>query len=216
MLIEIGAEATELVVEGSGDRLVVLAHGAGANMDGKLLLRLRDTLLQHGLVVARFNFLYKQQGKSIPDRMPKLMETYSAVVKHLRQELNPQTLVCGGHSMGGRTASMLAAEGFPMDGLLMFAYPLHPAGKPDKLRDEHLPKIEVPALCLNGTQDELCTKELMDQVLPRLCRTWTMHWIEQADHSLHVPKSSGTNDKQVLSDIGATVEAWIGTLSRAG
>ena len=77
-------------------------------------------------------------------------------------------------------------------------------------------KIEVPALCLNGTQDELCTKELMDQVLPRLCRTWTMHWIEQADHSLHVPKSSGTNDKQVLSDIGATVEAWIGTLSRAG
>jgi predicted alpha/beta-hydrolase family hydrolase len=166
--------------------------------------------------VARFNFLYKQQGKSMPDRMPKLMDTYKAVVEHLRAELSPTTLVCGGHSMGGRTASMLAADGFEMDGLLMFAYPLHPAGKPEKLRDEHLPNIKVPALCINGTQDELCTKELMEAVLPRLQPTWTMDWIDQADHSLHVPKSSGRNDSAVLAEIGTLVKEWTEVLPQAG
>jgi predicted alpha/beta-hydrolase family hydrolase len=216
MIISIGNEQTEFVVEGEGEQLIVLAHGAGANMNGKLLVRLKDTLVGQGLKVARFNFLYKQQGKSLPDRMPKLMDTYQTVVEHLRREYEPRILVCGGHSMGGRTASMLAADGFAMDGLLMFAYPLHPAGKPDKLRDEHLPKIAMPALCINGTQDELCTVELMENVLPRLQPTWTMHWIDQADHSLHVPKSSGRNDTAVLAEIGDLVETWTKALPEAG
>ncbi len=207
-MIEIGNEQTEVELEGAGDALVVLAHGAGASMDGKLVLKLRDALVEQGFSVARFNFLYKQQRKSLPDRMPKLMDTYRAVVQHLRDVHKPKTLVCGGHSMGGRTASMLAADGFEMDGLLMFGYPLHPAGKPDKLRDEHLPKITVPTLCINGTRDELCTKELMDALQPRLAAGWTMHWIPEADHSLHVPRSSGRNDTAVLAEIGELVGAW--------
>jgi predicted alpha/beta-hydrolase family hydrolase len=206
LLIDVGEAQTTLAVEGESDTLIVLAHGAGSNMEGKLLLKLRDVLLSEGFAVARFNFLYKQQGKSLPDRMPKLMETYRAVV----QQLPPrQRLVLGGHSMGGRTASMLAAEGFPMDALLLFGYPLHPAGKPEKMRDEHLPRIACPTLCINGTQDELCRKDLMDQVLPRLQPSWTMHWIDRADHSLHVPKSSGRNDRAVLEEIGAAVRTWL-------
>jgi predicted alpha/beta-hydrolase family hydrolase len=163
--------------------------------------------------VARFNFLYKQQGKSLPDKMPKLMETYAAVVERVRHEVSPRTLICGGHSMGGRTASMLAAKGYGMDGLLMFGYPLHPAGKPEKLRDEHLSRIGVPALCINGTQDELCGKELMEAVLPRLQPTWQMHWIDRADHSLHVPRSSGRSDGEVLDEVGAIVGAWASQFS---
>jgi uncharacterized protein len=216
MKLNIGTDQIDIAIEGESDQVVVLAHGAGASMDGKLLLRLRDTLLDQGLAVARFNFVYKQLGKSLPDRMPKLMETYRAAVEHIRKERMPNTLVCGGHSMGGRTASMLAAEGFAMDGLLMFAYPLHPAGKPDKLRDQHLPDVKVPALCVNGTQDELCTKDLMDEVLPRLASTWTMHWIPGADHSLHVTKASGRNDSQVLAEIGQLVGGWIRGLPQPG
>ncbi|HSI72564.1 MAG TPA: alpha/beta fold hydrolase [Fimbriimonas sp.] len=211
MQVEISGEITRLEIDGSSEKVVVLAHGAGANMDGKLLLKLRDTLVEHGFRVARFNFLYKEQGKSLPDRMPKLMETYTAIVEKVRSEVKPAQLICGGHSMGGRTASMLAAEGFAMDGLLMFAYPLHPAGKPEKLRDEHLPKIAVPALCINGTNDELCRRDLMEAVLPRLQASWRMHWIEQADHSLHVPKSSGSSDKEVLANIGKLVADWVGS-----
>ena len=103
--------------------------------------------------------------------------------------------------MGGRAASMLAADGFVCDGLLLLAYPLHPAGKPDQLRDAHLPTIAVPVLCLNGTRDALCRRDLMEVVLERVGANWTMRWLEGADHSFHVLKSSGRTDAEVLGEI---------------
>jgi predicted alpha/beta-hydrolase family hydrolase len=114
--------------------------------------------------------------------------------------------------MGGRAASMLAAQGFACDGLLLLAYPLHPAGKPAQLRDAHLPHIPQPTLCINGTRDPLCRKDLMDQVVEKLPATWTMHWLEGADHSFHVLKSSGRTDAQVLAETGAATAAWIASL----
>jgi uncharacterized protein len=110
--------------------------------------------------------------------------------------------------MGGRTASMLAADGFACDGLLLLAYPLHPAGKPDQLRDAHLPNIKAPTLCINGTRDTLCRKDLMDAVTRRLPATWTLHWLDGADHSFHVLKSSGRTDAQVLTEMGEATAAW--------
>ena len=110
--------------------------------------------------------------------------------------------------MGGRAASMLAADGFSCDGLILLAYPLHPAGQPEKLRSTHLAQIKVPVLCLNGTRDSLCTRELMDQVVGGLSSSWTMHWLEGADHSFHVLKSSGRSDGDVLNEIGDAYSAW--------
>jgi predicted alpha/beta-hydrolase family hydrolase len=104
---------------------------------------------------------------------------------------------------------MLAADHIQCDGLLLLAYPLHPAGKPDQLRDAHLPRIAMPTLCLNGTRDALCRRDLMEQVLPRLGDNFRMHWLEGADHSFHVLKSSGRTDAQVMSEIGHTAAAWI-------
>jgi predicted alpha/beta-hydrolase family hydrolase len=104
---------------------------------------------------------------------------------------------------------MLAAEDFDCDGLLLLAYPLHPAGKPEQLRDAHLPKIEMPALCFNGTRDTLCRRDLMDQVVTRLSETWTMHWLDGADHSFHVLKSSGRTDADVLEEVGDASGAWL-------
>jgi predicted alpha/beta-hydrolase family hydrolase len=144
--------------------------------------------------------------------MPRLQATVTAVVERARQELRPDLLIIGGRSMGGRAASMLAAEGFACDGLLLLAYPLHPAGQPEKLRDAHLPEIRVPVLCFNGTRDDLCRPELMEAVLQRVGPNWRMHWLQGADHSFHVLKSSGRTDAQVLDEMADAARAWVSGL----
>jgi predicted alpha/beta-hydrolase family hydrolase len=103
---------------------------------------------------------------------------------------------------------MLAADGFECDGVLLLAYPLHPAGQPQKLRAAHLAQIKVPVLCFNGTRDALCDRKLMDPIVAGLDR-WQMHWLESADHSFHVLKSSGRTDDQVMQEVGATARRWL-------
>jgi len=137
-----------------------------------------------------------------------LKASIAEVVARVREERRPKRLLIGGRSMGGRAASMLAADAFECDGLLLFAYPLHPAGRPEKLRDAHLPKIEVPVLCLNGTRDPLCRRDLMERAIAGL-RSWTMHWLEGADHSFHVLKSSRRTDTEVMSEIGDASQRWL-------
>ena len=199
----------------AGDRRVVFvcAHGAGGNRDDGGMLRLRDALRGRGIDVVRFNFFYKEKGSGRPDPMPLLQACTSAVVAKVREELRPDLLIIGGRSMGGRAASMLAAEGFACDGLLLLAYPLHPAGQPEKLRDAHLPDIAVPTLCFNGTRDDLCRPDLMEAVLERVRPTFAMHWLQGADHSFHVLKSSGRTDAQVLDEVGDATRAWVQSLA---
>ncbi len=214
--VPVGGDQTTAVFDPapSGETRVVFvcAHGAGGNKDDRGMLATRDALRARGIPLVRFNFLYKEKGSGRPDPMPRLMETVSAVVARVRGELRPEVLVIGGRSMGGRAASMLAAEGFPCDGLLLLAYPLHPAGQPEKLRDAHLPDIRVPVLCFSGTRDELCRRDLMEAVLPRVTTDWRMHWVEGADHSFHVLKSSGRTDREVMDEIGAATQEWIAGL----
>jgi predicted alpha/beta-hydrolase family hydrolase len=121
-------------------------------------------------------------------------------------------VIIGGRSFGGRAASMLAAEGYDADGLLLLAYPLHPPGQPNKLRDEHLPKIRMPVICFNGTRDEFCTPELMKRVLTKATAPWEMHWLEGADHSFHVLKSSGRTDADVVAEMADASGRWLGSL----
>jgi predicted alpha/beta-hydrolase family hydrolase len=213
--IQVGAEATTAIFDPAlaspTGALFVCAHGAGGYMADRGMLAVTDHLRRRGFHVVRFNFLYREKKSSRPDPMPRLMETVAAVAEHARQHLEPKALILGGRSMGGRAASMLAADGFPCDGLLLLAYPLHPAGQPDKLRDEHLAKIKVPVLCLNGTRDPLCDRDLMDKVVARLTDRWTMHWLEGADHSFHVLKSSGRTDADVLKEIADAATSWAAT-----
>ncbi len=186
----------------------VCAHGAGGNMMDRGVLATANTLRARGLGVVRFNFLYTEKKSGRPDPMPKLRECVAAVVEHARSELHPDLLIIGGRSMGGRAASMLAADGFACDGLLLLAYPLHPAGKPEQLRDAHLPNITVPTICFSGTRDALCQRDLMENVLHRVGPNWTMHWVEGADHSFHVLKSSGRTDADVMNEIGDAAREW--------
>lgn len=109
---------------------------------------------------------------------------------------------------------MLAAEGYDCAGLLLLAYPLHPAGRPDQLRDAHLAAIRVPVLCINGTRDSMCTRDLMEKALQTVTAPWQMHWVEGADHGFHVPKRSGRTDAEVLNEVADVSAAWVAALSQ--
>ena len=217
--VAVGSEQTTAVYEPGVQKsttvsVFVCAHGAGGNMRDRGMLATANAFREHGVGMVRFNFLYKEKGGSRPDSMPLLMETTAAVVARVRDELYPDRLVIGGRSMGGRAASMMAADGYSADGLLLLAYPLHPAGKPEKLRDGHLPKITMPVLAFSGTRDPLCTRELMERALRTVTAPWDMQWIDGADHSFHVLKSSGTTDVAVMDRIATSSAEWIARLPR--
>ena len=180
--------------------MFVAAHGAGSHMDHRSMLQLSEVLRSRGIDVVRFNFLYREKGSRAPDRMPKMQACFSAVTERTRLEVKGKKLVIGGRSMGGRVASVLAAEGFDCDGLLLLAYPLHPVGQPERLRDEHRARIKVPVLCINGTRDALCNRELMERAIENL--QWRMHWLEGEDHSFALTG-------QVGAEVGELAARWL-------
>jgi uncharacterized protein len=211
--VSVGDATTSAIFEradgGGVDAVFVCAHGAGGNMHDRGLAATAHALRDRGISVVRFNFLYKEKKSGRPDPMPRLKECITAVVARAREEIHPAKLIIGGRSMGGRAASMLAADGFDSEGLLLLAYPLHPPGRPHQLRDAHLPSIKVPVICFNGTRDPFCTPSLMEKVLMRVTTSWEMHWVEGADHSFHVPKSSGRTDAEVMKEIADTSVEWV-------
>ncbi len=219
--VDVGDEQTSAMYEpptsGGDVALFVCAHGAGGNMLDRGMTTTANTLRANGLGVVRFNFLYKEKKSGRPDPMPRLIATTRAVIAHAQNALakKPSRLVIGGRSMGGRAASMLAAEGFDANGLLLLAYPLHPAGQPEKLRDAHLGAIRMPVLCFNGTRDALCTPELMERALAARkppAGAWDMQWIDGADHMFHMLKSSGRTDAEVMAQIGRAAGEWAAKL----
>jgi predicted alpha/beta-hydrolase family hydrolase len=190
----------------------VMAHGAGGNMADRGMLASANALRARGFGVVRFNFPYKEKKGSRPDAMPRLMDTVVAVVKSRSLDFardDKLKLIIGGRSMGGRACSMLAAEGFDADGLLLLAYPLHPAGQPEKLRDAHLSKIAMPVLAFSGTRDALCTRALMERALETVHTPWQMRWIDGADHGFHMLKSSGRTDDDVMQEIARVSSEWV-------
>jgi predicted alpha/beta-hydrolase family hydrolase len=183
----------------------ICAHGAGGHKDDQAMRRLAAALEPLGVEVVRFNFPYREAGAKRIDPMPVLKQSFVSMA----EKTKARPLILGGRSMGGRVASMLAAEGFECDGLLLAAYPLHPAGRPEKLRDAHLPDIRCPVLCFNGTRDALCRPDLMKRTLQTVTAAWTMHWIVGADHSFKVLRSSGRTDAQVDDEVGEAARRWL-------
>jgi len=175
------------------------------------MVRLRDGINAGGFPVMTFDYPYMAAGRKAPDRPPKLLACHRAAATELRGRVGG--LVLAGRSMGGRMASHLAADGEPCEGLILFSYPLHPPGRPEKLRVEHLPSITVPVLSLTGTRDAFVTKELYDEHLGSMPNV-TTHWLEDADHSYRVRKkvTGRTRDDVVDELIDVTVE-WLSALT---
>jgi uncharacterized protein len=193
---------------------LVLAHGAGNDMRNPFLSYVHETLAERGVLTVKFNFPYTERGARAPDRPAVLHAAWRAVARTVREDaaLAPQRLVLGGKSMGGRMASMLAAEGEECAGLVLLGYPLHPAGQPHKLRVEHLARIAVPMLFVQGTRDPLCDMHLLEPALASLPAPVTLHRIEDGDHSFAVPQRTGRRAPEIWAEIAAVIERWLAQL----
>ena len=168
-----------------GGPILVLAHGAGGTMRNPLLDGFAAGLAAAGVACLRFNFLYSEAGKRGPDREPLLREAWAAAFARGREIGEPAWV--GGKSMGGRIASMMMADGeLEAAGLVFVGYPLHPPGRPDRIRDQHLGGIRVPILWLQGTADPFARWDLLEGVLSRLGKRATLHRVEGGDHSFRV------------------------------
>jgi predicted alpha/beta-hydrolase family hydrolase len=163
---------------------LLLTPGAGSSSDHPTLLAIEQAVKP--LPVLRHDFPYRRNGKKAPDRAPILLadidEAAAAFAK--RKKIAPSTVVLGGRSMGGRICSMAVADGLPAAGLILISYPLHPPGKPDKLRIEHLPSLEVPCLFISGTRDAFGTPKELERATKKIPGPVTHVWIEGGTHEL--------------------------------
>ena len=191
---------------------LLLGHGAGADQTSGFMVSFAEAFAARGIDAATFNFLYTEQGRRAPDRNDKLEQCYRAVIDAVRAhpKLQGNSLVIGGKSMGGRIASQVAAKGVEgLAGLVFFGYPLHPPGKPDQLRAEHLSRINAPMLFVQGSRDAFGTPEELRPVIEQLGGAATLRVIGGGDHSFKVPKSSGLSPEDVFSGIQDTVSSWL-------
>lgn len=192
--------------------LLVLGHGAGAGMRHPFMEGLATALAHAGVATLRYEFPYMAAGRRAPDRQPVLVQTVRDAVEAARDEAPDLPLVAGGKSMGGRMTSLAQAEAPLPDvcGLVFFGFPLHPAGKPGTARAEHLERVELPMLFLQGERDQLADPALLGPVLDRLGERATHHPIPFADHGFHVPKrAAGRTDAEVINELAAVSAAWI-------
>ena len=191
---------------------VVLGHGAGANQLSGFMVMIAQGLAARGIDVMTFNFVYKERGRGVPDPKARLESCYQAVIKtaQTNRRLKKNRLVIGGKSMGGRIASQVAAlEPDGIAGLVFLGYPLHPPGRPDKLRDAHLKDIQAPMLFVQGARDTFGTAEEIRSVIKRLRLPATVYPIEGGDHSFKVPKSLGVPQQNVYELIMDEVAGWL-------
>lgn len=178
-----GAVSAEL--EGpEGAPLLVLAHGAGNDLRTPLFDGIAEGLASREVATLRFNFPYKEQGRRAPDPERVLREAWLAAFEHAGG-LADRVWV-GGKSLGGRIASLVVADGLPAAGVIFVGYPLHPPGKPERIRDSHLPGIDVPMLFLQGTKDPFARWELLGPLVDRLGDRATLYPVEGGDHSFRV------------------------------
>ena len=163
------------------------------------------------VAVVRFQFPYMEAGRRGPDRPPVLESTWRAVIDAVRP-LVTSRLIVGGRSMGGRIASIVVAAGAKVDALALFAYPLHAPGKPDQLRDAHLPSIGVPTLFCSGTRDAFASPDEL-RAAARKVKGSHVHVLDGADHGFSVPKSSGRTKDDVAREAVDAMLQWLNTIN---
>jgi uncharacterized protein len=199
------------------DRAVLLAHGAGSDMNGAALITVAGALADVGVPSLRFNYPYRSAGKKAPDSVKVLDGATREAAAELarRAKLPPERLVLGGRSMGGRYCSLVVgAEDAPVPalGLLLLGYPLHAAGRADLPRAEHFGRLRVPVLFASGTRDSMAGRADLTKVARRIKGKVTFHWIDSADHGYRPLKSSGRTAADVLTEVAAVSAEWVRVL----
>jgi hypothetical protein len=189
---------------------LVLAHGAGAGMTHQGMADTAEGLAARGIAVLRFNFPYMERGSKRPDSPAIAHAAIRAAVAQGRKLADNLPLFAGGRSFGGRMTSQAQALDtlHGVKGLIFFAWPLHPSGKPGTDRAEHLSRVKIPMLFLQGTNDMLAETRLLKPVVGGLGKRAKLFLVENADHSFHVPAKSGRKDAEVLAEFLDATAAW--------
>jgi uncharacterized protein len=195
------------ILEGSGQNGILLAHGAGTNQENPNMIALRSGLADAGHSVMTFNYPYTERGSKRPDRTEKLVECHQAAAEAFRVDV--ERLFLAGRSMGGRMGTYLAAEGYPCDGLVLYSYPLHPPGKPDKLRIAHFPDVAQPMLFCQGTKDPLSRMELFDRHIARLPNA-DVEILEGANHGF---KGGGWTPESMIERLVVATTDFVSSVS---
>jgi predicted alpha/beta-hydrolase family hydrolase len=193
---------------------IILGHGAGAGQLHPFMQVFARGLAERGFDLITFNFIYLEQGRRVPDPKAKLENCYRAVIAAAlnHKKLQGNRLVIGGKSMGGRIASQVAAADSDRDeiaALVFLGYPLHPPGKPDQLRDAHLPQIKVPMLFVQGSRDSFGGEDEISSVIKRLRLPATLYAVSGGDHSLKVPRSAGVRQPQIYESALEHISHWV-------
>jgi uncharacterized protein len=193
--------------DGKPDMLLVLAHGAGAGQQHPFMTIAAKGFAVRGIDVVTFDFPYMRARRKIPDRAPVLEKAFQDVVAAARQWSAATRFCIGGKSMGGRMATHLGAARLAgLSGILVFGYPLHPPGKPDQLRVEHLPSITAPVLIVQGERDTFGTPSELKPALDSMKAAVELHIVPRGDHSLAV---AGRRREDGLNEVLDKAAAWI-------
>jgi uncharacterized protein len=190
--------------------LYVLAHGAGAGMRHPFLEVISQRVAEQGIATLRYQFRYMEQRSRRPDPPAVAAATVRAAVAEAAGLAPGLPLVAGGKSFGGRmTSTAQAEEPLPgVRGLVFLGFPLHPPGRPDDKRAEHLARVTIPMLFLQGTRDEFADLALLRPVVKRLGDRATLHLVEGGDHSFKVPKKSGRSEGDVMGELARAIVTW--------
>ena len=204
-----GEVSVLLQLPDNADALLVLGHGAGADMRHAHMESIAEALGEQRIATFRFNFPFKEAGRNRPDSLPVCLDTISAAIETASAQ-SELPLLLGGHSFGGRMASHFVATHpqSAVTALIYFSFPLHPAKKPGTSRAEHLPDIRIPQLFLSGTRDALAELPLLREVVGSLDGA-TLHEIETGDHSLKILKRTRTSTEDVYEESARVARAWV-------
>lgn len=207
-----GSVSALLIRPANARACFVFAHGAGAGMTHSFMEAAAQGLAERGVASLRYQFPYMEKGSRRPDPPAIAQAAVRAAVAEAARRCAGLRLIAGGKSFGGRMTSQAqaAAPLAGVDGLAFFGFPLHPAGKPSDDRAKHLTEIKIPMLFLQGTNDKLAELTLLEPVVRSLGRSASLHRVEAADHSFHVPARSGRNDREVMGEILDAFAGWIG------
>jgi predicted alpha/beta-hydrolase family hydrolase len=194
--------------------VLVLAHGAGAGMRHPFLESIAQSLAARDVATFRYQFPYMEAKRRRPDSPAIATATVRAAVETAAQALPGVPLFAGGKSFGGRMTSTAAAElALPgVRGIVFLGFPLHPPGKPDTKRAEHLRDLTLPMLFLQGTRDDFAQLDLLEPVVNRLANRATLHLIAGGDHSFRVQKSAGRSNDEVMTELVQAIVNWGGGL----
>ena len=200
--VPVGDASVSAVWERPDDAWAVIAvtHGAGAGYDHPFLAGFTDALGREGIATLRFNLPYREAGRRMPGRPADAIAAWRDALRWTENEAAGLPVLAAGKSYGGRMASMAVAEGTPAAGLVYLGYPLHPPGKPEALRDEHLYGIRMPMLFLQGTKDPFATPALLEEVVGRIGPSAVLEWVDGGGHSFEV-----AGVKRTPAQVGASL-----------